>query len=78
VSSRSSSRASPTRGSCWSPEAREAARHDPAGFVAGLGGPAVIDEIHHARIEGGELNMIDELLAGRPPQVTGASVGPDA
>jgi len=28
--------------------AREAAGDDPAGFVAGLGGPAVIDEIQHA------------------------------
>ena len=28
--------------------AREAARDDAAGFVAGLGGPAVIDEIQHA------------------------------
>ncbi|MET0602635.1 MAG: ATP-binding protein [Baekduia sp.] len=27
---------------------REAAKSDPAGFVAGLGGPAFIDEIHHA------------------------------
>ena len=98
--------------------AREAARDDPAGFVAGLGAPAVIDEIQHApalllelkqavdadtvpgrflitgsadvlahrkvidalpgridrielwplarsEIEGGTLNVIDELLAGR-------------
>jgi uncharacterized protein len=111
--------------------ARQAANDDPAGFVAGLGGPAVIDEIQHApalllelkravdadtvpgrflitgsadvlahrkvidtlpgridrielwplarsEIEGGELNVIDELLAGRPPQLTGATVGPDA
>lgn len=111
--------------------AREAARDDAAGFVAGLGGPAVIDEIQHApalllelkravdadtvpgrflitgsadvlahrkvidalpgridrielwplarsEIEGGTLNIIDELLAGRAPQVSAAAVGPDA
>jgi uncharacterized protein len=111
--------------------ARQAANDDPAGFVAGLGGPAVIDEIQHApalllelkravdadtvpgrflitgsadvlahrkvidtlpgridrielwplarsEIERGELNVIDELLAGRPPQLTSATVGPDA
>jgi uncharacterized protein len=110
---------------------REAASDDPAGFVAGLGGPAVIDEIQHApalllelkravdadtvpgrflitgsadvlasrkaidalpgridridlwplarsEIEGGTLNIMDTLLAGRPPQVSGAPVGPDA
>jgi uncharacterized protein len=110
---------------------REAARDDPTGFVAGLGGPAVIDEIQHApelllelkravdadtvpgrflitgpadvlasrriidalpgridrielwplarsEIEGGKLNVIDELLAGRVPRVSGAAVGPDA
>lgn len=111
--------------------ARQAANDDPAGFIAGLGGPAVIDEIQHApalllelkravdtdtapgrflitgsadvlahrkvidalpgridrlelwplartEIEGGELNIIDELLAGRAPQVEQATVGPDA
>lgn len=111
--------------------ARQAAIDDPAGFVAGLGGPAVIDEIQRApalllelkravdaetipgrfvitgsadvlahrkvidalpgridrielwplaraEIEGGNLNVIDELLAGRVPQITGAPVGPDA
>jgi predicted AAA+ superfamily ATPase len=111
--------------------ARQAANDDPAGFIAGLGGPAVIDEIQHApelllelkravdidtapgrflitgsadvlahrkvidalpgridrlelwplartEIEGGELNIIDELLAGRPPQVRRATVGSDA
>jgi predicted AAA+ superfamily ATPase len=110
---------------------REAADDDPAGFVAGLGGPAVIDEIQHVpelllelkravdadaipgrflitgsadvlahrkvidalpgridrielwplartEIEGGENNVIDELLASRPPQVAHAPVGPDA
>jgi predicted AAA+ superfamily ATPase len=111
--------------------AREAANDDPAGFVAGLGGPAVIDEIQHepalllelkrgvdadtvpgrflitgsadvlahrkvidalpgridriemwplarSEIDGGTLNVVDELLAGRPPQVARAPVGPDA
>ena len=111
--------------------AREAADDDPTGFVAGLGGPAVIDEIQHApalllelkravdadaipgrflitgsadvlahrkvidalpgridriemwplaqtEIQGGRLNVIDELLAGHAPQVTGAAIGPDA
>jgi uncharacterized protein len=111
--------------------ARDAANDDPAGFVAGLGGPAVIDEIQHApalllelkravdadtvpgqflitgssdvlahrkvidalpgridrielwplaraEIEGGDLNVVDELLAGRAPQVARAPVGPDA
>ena len=110
---------------------REAAIADPAGFVAGLGGSAFIDEIHRApdlllelkkavdadttpgrflitgsanilankrvldalpgridrldlwplsrsEIEGGQANLVDELLAGRAPQVTGAPVGPDA
>jgi predicted AAA+ superfamily ATPase len=110
---------------------RLAAIEDPAGFVAGLGGSAFIDEVHRApdlllelkkavdadttpgrfiitgsanilanrrildalpgridrldmwplsrtEIEGGQLNLIDELLAGRAPQVTGAPVGPDA
>ncbi len=110
---------------------REAAISDPAGFVAGLGGSAFIDEIHRApdlllelkktvdadttpgrflitgsanilankkvldalpgwidrldlwplsrsEIEGGQINLIDELLAGRAPHVTGAPVGPDA
>jgi len=111
--------------------AREAANSDPAGFVAGLGGPSVLDEIQRApelllelkravdadtvpgrflitgsadvlahrkvidalpgridrielwplartEIEGGELNIVDELLAGRVPHVAGAPVGPDA
>jgi predicted AAA+ superfamily ATPase len=111
--------------------AREAANDDPAGFVAGLGGPAVIDEIQHApalllelkravdadtiagrflitgsadvlahrkvidslpgridrielwplaqsEIRGGELNIVDELLAGRAPQLERAAIGPDA
>lgn len=110
---------------------RDAALADPAGFVAGLGGSAFIDEIHRApdlllelkkavdadttpgrflitgsanilankrvldalpgridrldlwplsrsEIEGGRLNLVDELLAGRAPQVTGAPVGADA
>jgi predicted AAA+ superfamily ATPase len=110
---------------------REAAGDDPAGFVAGLGGPAAIDEIQHvpslllelkravdtdavpgrflitgsadvlahrkvidalpgridrielwplarAEIEAGERNVIDELLAGRAPQVARAPLGPDA
>jgi hypothetical protein len=107
---------------------RDAALADPTGFVAGLGGPAFIDEIHRApdlllalkqavdrdttpgrffitgsadilasrkvkdalpgridrvqmwplsrtEIEGGTMNVVDELLEGRPPQVTGAEVG---
>jgi predicted AAA+ superfamily ATPase len=107
---------------------REAAVRDPAGFVAALGRPAFIDDIHRApglllelkkavdadtapgrflitgsanvlasqrirdalpgridrvpmsplaqtEIQGGELNVVDELLAGRPPLVTGAVVG---
>jgi predicted AAA+ superfamily ATPase len=107
---------------------REAAIVDPAGFVAGLGGPAFIDEIHRApdlllalkqavdrdtapgrffitgsanilasrkvkdalpgridrvqmwplsraEIEGTTRNVVDELLAGRPPQVADATVG---
>jgi predicted AAA+ superfamily ATPase len=110
---------------------REAARDDPTGFVAGLGGATVIDEIQRApdlllalkravdadtvpgrflitgsadvlqsrraidalpgridrielwplsrsEIEGGKLNVIDELLAGRVPQIARAPVGPDA
>lgn len=110
---------------------REAATDDPAGFVAGLGGPAFIDEIHRApdlllalkqavdrdttpgrffitgsanilaskrvkdalpgridrvrmwplaltEIEGGTLNVVEELLAGRAPQVAGAVVGRSA
>lgn len=31
-----------------------------------------------SEIEGGQLNLIDELLAGRAPEVSGAPVGPDA
>lgn len=110
---------------------REAALRDPAGFVAGLDTPVLIDEIQHApdllleikktvdrdttpgrflltgsadvlsskriidaltgridrirmwplaqsEIAGGELNVVDELLAGRAPQVTGAPVGHSA
>jgi predicted AAA+ superfamily ATPase len=110
---------------------REAAGDDPAGFVTGLDGPAVIDEIQHVpalllelkravdtdavpgrflitgsadvlahrkvidalpgridrielwplartEIEAGERNVIDELLAGRAPQVARAPLGPDA
>lgn len=34
--------------------------------------------LSRTEIEGGQLNLIDELLAGRAPQVTGAPVGPDA
>lgn len=34
--------------------------------------------VARSEIEGGELNGIDELLAGRPPQVTSATAGPDA
>jgi uncharacterized protein len=107
---------------------REAAVRDPAGFVAGLGRPAFIDEIHRApglllelkkavdadtapgrflitgsanvlasqrirdalpgridsvrmwplaqtEIRGGELNVVEELLAGRPTWAAGAVVG---
>ena len=107
---------------------REAASSDPAGFIAGLEGPAFIDEIHRApdlllelkkavdadttpgrfvitgsanvlasrriqdalpgridrvdmwplaqsEIHGGVHNLVDELFAGRVPQVTGAPVG---
>jgi len=113
---------------------REAALSDPAGFVAGMNGPAFIDEIHRApdlllelkkavdpprgdtspgrflitgsanilaskkiqdaltgridrvrmwplsqsEIQGGSINIVDELLAGRAPQVTGAVVGHQA
>ena len=110
---------------------REAAGDDPAGFVAGLDGSAVIDEIQHVpalllelkrvvdtdavpgrflitgsadvlahrkvidalpgridrlelwplartEIEAGERNVVDELMAGRAPQVARAPVGPDA
>ena len=110
---------------------REAAGDDPAGFVTGLDGPAVIDEIQHVpalllelkravdtdavpgrflitgsadvlahrkvidalpgridrielwplartEIDAGEHNVIDELLAGRAPQVARAPLGPDA
>ena len=34
--------------------------------------------LSRSEIEGGHLNLIDELLAGRAPQVVGAPVGPDA
>jgi predicted AAA+ superfamily ATPase len=107
---------------------REAANADPAGFVAGLDGPAFIDEIHRAsdlllelkravddntipgrflitgsanvlankkildalpgridrfmlwplaqaEIEGGRVNFVDALFAGKPPQVINAPVG---
>jgi uncharacterized protein len=107
---------------------RDAAVHDPAGFVADLPGPAFIDEIHRApdlllelkkavdadtapgrfvitgsanvltskriqdalpgridrvdmwplaqsEIRGGTRNVVDELFAGRAPQVTGAPAG---
>jgi uncharacterized protein len=110
---------------------RAAALSDPAGFVAGVGRPAFIDEIHRApelllelkkvvdadtapgrflitgsanilasqrirdalpgridrvrmwplaqtEIHGGELNIVDQLLDGRPPLVTGAVVGHSA
>ena len=110
---------------------REAAGDDPAGFVTGIDGSAVIDEIQHVpalllelkravdtdavpgrflitgsadvlahrkvidalpgridrielwplartEIEAGERNVIDELLAGRAPQVARAPLGPDA
>ena len=107
---------------------RDAALADPTGFVAGLDGPAFIDEIHRApdlllalkrvvdtdltpgrflitgsanilanrkvrdalpgridrvrmwplartEIEGGAINVAEDLLAGRVPQVAGALVG---
>jgi len=107
---------------------RTAAREDPTGFLAGLDGPVLIDEIQRApdllleikktvdrdptpgrflltgsanvlsskriidaltgridrirmwplaqtEILGGRLNIVDELLAGRAPQVMGATVG---
>jgi predicted AAA+ superfamily ATPase len=107
---------------------REAALQDPAGFIAGLDAPVLIDEIQRApgllleikkvvdhdttpgrflltgsanvlsskrvidaltgridrirmwplarsEIVGGELNVVDELLAGRAPQLDGALVG---
>lgn len=107
---------------------REAALRDPTGFIAGLDGPVLIDEIQHApellleikktvdrdttpgrflltgsadvlsstrvvdaltgridrirmwplaqsEIAGGDLNVVDELLAGRVPQIAGAPVG---
>ncbi len=34
--------------------------------------------LSRSEIEGGQLNLVDELLAGRAPQVMGAPVGPDA
>jgi predicted AAA+ superfamily ATPase len=110
---------------------REAALRDPAGFVAGLDAPVLIDEIQRApellleikqavdrdptpgrflltgsadilsskrvidaltgridrirmwplaqsEIAGGELNVVDELMAGRAPQVDSAPVGHQA
>jgi predicted AAA+ superfamily ATPase len=110
---------------------REAALGDPAGFIAGLHAPVLIDEIQRApgllleikkvvdrdttpgrflltgsanvlsskriidaltgridrirmwplarsEILGGELNIVDELLAGRAPQLDGAPVGHQA
>lgn len=107
---------------------REAALRDPSGFVSGLDGPTLIDEVQRApallleikkvvdrdptpgrflltgsanvlasrhvldaltgridrirmwplaqsEIAGGRLNLVDELLAGRAPQVSGAAVG---
>lgn len=112
-------------------QTRDAALQDPAGFIAGLGGPVLIDEIQRApdllleikravdrhttpgrflltgsanvfasrrvidaltgridrirmwplaqsEIRGGELSIIDELFAGRAPQVDGAPVGREA
>ncbi len=109
-------------------QTREAALQDPAGFIAGLDGPVLIDEIQRApgllleikkvidhdttpgrflltgsanvlaskrvidaltgridrirmwplaqsEILGGALNIVDELLAGRAPQLDGAPVG---
>jgi uncharacterized protein len=108
--------------------ARDAANADPAAFVAGLGGPTFIDEIHRApdlllelkravdadtvpgrflvtgsanvlagrkildalpgridrfemwplartEIEHGAVNLVDELMAGRASEITGAPVG---
>jgi uncharacterized protein len=110
---------------------REAALQDPAGFVAGIDGPVLIDEIQRApdllleikkvvdrdttpgrflltrsasvlsskriidaltgridrirmwplaqsEISGGRLNIVDELLAGRAPQLDNAPVGRQA
>ena len=110
---------------------RDAAERDPAGFIAGLDGPVLIDEIQHVpellleikktvdrdttpgrflltgsadvlsskrvidaltgridrirmwplgqtEIAGGVLNVVDELFAGRAPQVSGAPVGHQA
>ena len=110
---------------------REAALQDPAGFVAGINGPVLIDEIQRApdllleikkvvdrdttpgrflltgsasvlsskriidaltgridrirmwplaqsEISGGRLNIVDELLAGRAPQLNNAPVGRQA
>jgi uncharacterized protein len=109
----------------------QAALGDPAGFIAGLNGPVLIDEIQRApgllleikkavdrdttpgrflltgsanilsskrvidaltgridrirmwplarsEILGGQLNIVDELLAGRAPQLDGATVGREA
>jgi predicted AAA+ superfamily ATPase len=109
----------------------QAALGDPAGFIAGLDGPVLIDEIQRApgllleikkavdrdttpgrflltgsanilsskrvidaltgridrirmwplarsEILGGQLNIVDELLAGRAPQLDGAPVGREA
>lgn len=110
---------------------RQAAIDDPAGFVAGLDGPAFIDEIHRApelllelkkavdadtapgrffitgsanilasrritdalpgridrvrmwplaqaEIRAGSSTFVDDLMAGRPPRVSGATVGHSA
>lgn len=112
-------------------QTRAGALQDPAGFIAGLEGPVLIDEIQRApellleikrvvdrdttpgrflltgsanvfasrrvidaltgridrirmwplaqsEIDGGELNIIDELFAGRAPQIDGAPVGREA
>jgi uncharacterized protein len=45
--------------------------------------PGRIDRIEmwplaQTEIHGGTLNVVDALLAGRPPQVERAAVGPDA
>jgi uncharacterized protein len=110
---------------------RDAALRDPAGFLAALPGPVLIDEIQHvpdllleiksavdkdarpgrflltgsaniltsekikdaltgrietlnlwplaqSEIRGGEINLVDALFAGTPPQLSGCTVGRDA